>query len=103
MDDLLAALGHAATGLADAARTAAARGWAEIETLLAAGDGGQKQEPGPPGELVRASVKYFDARGRYADGMSTETRRGPGLHALLAAWSDRPLHAEINIETVHRG
>jgi hypothetical protein len=52
---------------------------------------------------VRAVVKWYDATGNYVDGETREAERGAVLHTLLAAWSDRPLEATIELEPIGDG
>lgn len=56
--------------------------------------------PETSGQPVRVSVRWFTADGAYIDGETRETTRGPDLHTLIAAWSDRQLTAEFVIETI---
>lgn len=51
-----------------------------------------------PVNKVRVKVKWFSASGSLVDCQERTAHRGLELHMLLAAWSDRPLLTEIDIE-----
>ena len=73
----------------------------EIERFKQAWCGGpvayrRKGDPEP----VRVTAKWFTTDGNLIECQTRETVRGPGLHTLLAAWSDRPFAAQISIEPI---
>lgn len=76
-------------------------GWIDeqIEQFKQAWTGGPVEIVRPVNR-VRVKVRWFSANGSLIDCQERTAHQGLELHMLLAAWSDRPLRAEIEIEPV---
>lgn len=48
-------------------------------------------------ETAEVQLRWYNDKGAYLEGLDRAALRGPGLHALLAAWSDRPHTVSILI------
>lgn len=58
----------------------------------------ERPETSVPDSSVKAHAQWFDENGCLIDSEQRETVRGPQLHTMLAAWSDRPHAVTITIE-----